>query len=74
MDTAQTAVSAAVGAIVAVGVTLVAAQIQKHKDNEAVQAEMNRAWDLGRTQGYFEGRESVVQHFGATATPESFAK
>lgn len=57
----NTVAAAAVGAVVATGVTLIVNYVQKTLDTQAVQAEVNRAWDNGRAHGYNEGVQAAAQ-------------
>jgi len=64
---------AATSAAVAAGVTLVVSQLQKAKDAKAQQAEVASAWTAGRQQGYYEGRESLLQGSMENVTPQDFS-
>lgn len=52
---------AAVSAVVASGVTLVVNELKKVHLKKAEEAELRNAYQNGRTQGYYEGRESMLQ-------------
>jgi len=64
--------AAAVAAVVATGITLIVTEIRKAKDTKAHQAEVADALQEGYRDGWYQGRESVLQHFQQTVTPQEF--
>lgn len=74
MDTNTTVACAAVGAVVATGITLVVNQLQKVKDAKAQAAEVTEAHRTGQMQGWFEGREALLQHFQRDLEPKDFTQ
>jgi hypothetical protein len=72
MDTNTVVVSAAIGAIAATVITLTVHKAQKVKDAKEHASEVLEAAGRGRIQGWFEGRESVLQNFQNTVEPAHF--
>jgi len=66
----DTIVVAAVGAVVATGVTLAVNYATQLLHNQDRQVEVNAAWMSGREQGYTEGQQTA----GRWTTPESPTK
>lgn len=59
MDKAQAAISAAVGAVVAVGVSLAVNHIKEIRFVKQYNADNLTSYENGRERGYEEGREAV---------------
>lgn len=72
MNVTEAVVTAAVSAGVATGVTLVVNKLQQAKDARAIAAECLAHQQAAHTQGYYEGRESILQSFGNNVKPEDF--
>lgn len=68
----NTVASAAVAAVVATTITLAVNHFQKAKDAKAQQAEVTDADREGHMRGWYEGRESLFQHFQSTVKPQDF--
>jgi hypothetical protein len=73
MDNTTAVAAAAVGATVAIVTHLVVDRVKKVRDLEKLNANLDHAYFAGRQQGYYEGRESVLQQFASTVTPQDFA-
>jgi hypothetical protein len=73
----STAISAAVGAVVAVGTIVAVDQYKKLRGIDKAEAqaaaeastEENRRWYM---QGYYEGRENLLKHWATEAKPTDF--
>jgi len=68
----NTVASAAVAAVIATSVTLVVNHLKKAQDAKAHQAEVCLADQLGHQRGWYEGRESVIQHMADRPMPKEF--
>lgn len=72
MDAKTAAASAVAGAVVALVVTEVAKKFNQAKVDKQLTAAVENAWVDGRRQGYFEGRDSIVQEFKQVPEPHDF--